>query len=270
MLVLGVIESDAAERELGLLSIPVYGIVLGRHPSDASQWVMVPADHAPLAGADDVFLEPPARAEGLASLWARLSHAAVVGQESLVGLPHAGRLAGNLAVRLARQLVECTSEEDDDAGDVEGVSLPIDREQLGAMISELLPDSPVPSSDVRAELRELRATGRFLLQASPLVGRAGPLILAASEEVTHAVQDHVLRSTDGRVFRLRAVLETGRITVMPDVVDDITSVRINGRQAGVDAAGYQAQVDLVGDSGLVTCVVRMCLGSEVMLSVSLF
>jgi hypothetical protein len=264
---LAFLEADDAERDRGLGSTPLFGILLGRDPRDARRWLVAPADAMPVAWADDVWMGAPADPERCGGLWVRLSSTFVVSDPLVQRLPRVGALGDEARDRLVARVMsrvhgEAPAQWANVVGEIEaGTSWPVTHEDIVGWIEAAIPEDAERGEDlwqVLADCVEARASAAPGMSVD---GAEAPRSLRYAAAVDPAPRrEWACSLPDGRRLVLRRIGATSRLVVLIDLADDVVEVRVNGRRAEPGSYGYSAEVDLVADEGMVSIAITTGIG----------
>jgi hypothetical protein len=298
LLFLGEVRTSIGDSEVGTETAPIYAVLIGRDPRDVQRWVAVPADDVPVEPDADLFLAPTSDPSEVGGLWARLPLAFTIAD----GVARTREVCGRVGAEHVRQLANLVTDADQDWGDdlaladdTYGASEFLDqveggeefdlasstavkseqsfetRERLLDAIADLLSDADRRaklSSELRSIWREVWATAVASESKVPVTGpiSGAEQRYAAEDPADAESSDRLFQTLDGRRFRLRFDPAGRRVTLIPDIVDDVVDVTIGGQAAEVRPYGYRGPLIYDGVVAVARCVLRTSLGWTVVLT----
>jgi hypothetical protein len=266
LVLLAWLDADEHEQARGLVSAPLFGVLLGRDPRDTARWIVAPADALPVAGEGDVWVGAPADPSCCGSLWVRVSDAMSLSDGQLRRLQRAGEMdeIGQAAL-LARVMVRTQRPEwpasDGECELDDGLPVLVSREELAGWLRAAVPKGTTMGEALWSALAKWIAedAARDPEDVPGLASGAPPLRYAAAVAPVRR-SEWSCSLADGRRLVLRRGARDSQVLVMIELADDVVEVRVNGRRAEVGGFGYLADVDLVADEGMVSIAVTTGIG----------
>jgi hypothetical protein len=266
LLLLAWLDADEHEQGRGLVSTPLFGILLGRDPRDTSRWIVAPADALPVAGDGDVWVGAPADPSCRGSLWVRVADAVSLSDGRLRRLQRAGEVdeAGQAALLsrvMARTQQPAWPASDGDSEPETGLPVLVSREELEGWVRAAVPEGTAMGEELWSALSKWIAddVARETEDVPGLASGELPLRYAAAVAPVRR-SEWSCSLADGRRLVLRRGARPSQVLVLLELADDVVEVRVNGRRAEPGSYGYAAEVDLVAEEGMASIAITTGIG----------